>query len=133
MRLLTAISIVSLVVSIAAVVFVLGLYEELEKSEAPVANLTEKEAIAIARSSTKDTPVTHNRGPRCWLTEPHLSPGSSNIPNNFSHTESATFKPNGMWVVIAKSSWNWKNKSGSWSGGECAYVVDDVTGRVMSN
>jgi hypothetical protein len=33
MRLLTAISIVSLVVSIAAVVFVLGLYEELEKSE----------------------------------------------------------------------------------------------------
>ena len=33
MRLLTAISIVSLVVSIAAVVFVLGLYGELEKSE----------------------------------------------------------------------------------------------------
>jgi len=56
MRLLTAISIVSLVVSIAAVVFVLGLYEELEKSEAPVANLTEKEAIAIARSSTKGYP-----------------------------------------------------------------------------
>ena len=33
MRLLTAISIASLVVSIAAVVFVLGLYAELEKSE----------------------------------------------------------------------------------------------------
>ena len=33
MRLLTAISIASLIVSIAAVVFVLGLYAELDKSE----------------------------------------------------------------------------------------------------
>ena len=42
MRLLTAISIASLVVSIAAVVFVLGLYAELEKSE-PDTPLVKKE------------------------------------------------------------------------------------------
>ena len=42
MRLLTAISIASLIVSIAAVVFVLGLYAELEKSE-PNTPLVKKE------------------------------------------------------------------------------------------
>ena len=42
MRLLTAISIASLVVSIAAVVFVLGLYAELDKSE-PDTSLVKKE------------------------------------------------------------------------------------------
>ena len=49
MRLLTAISVASLVVSIAAVVFVLGLYAELEKSEAevPLMNLSEHQVISL--------------------------------------------------------------------------------------
>ena len=58
MRLLTAISIASLVVSIAAVVLVLGLYAGLDKSEPDTPQstvsspkLTEKEAVALARMS----------------------------------------------------------------------------------
>ena len=105
-----------------------------EAPAAPVPNLTEKEAIAIARSSTQGTPVTGNSGPRCWLTQPYLQPGEISTPNNFSHTESATFKPSGIWVVMAKSSWNWrKDKTGNWSGGECGYVVNDATGKVTQN
>ena len=49
MRLLTAISIASLVVSIAAVVFVLGLYDELEKSkpETPKVHTQELNEIMV--------------------------------------------------------------------------------------
>ena len=47
MRLLTAISIASLVVSIAAVVFVLGLYAELEKSEPETPKVHTQELTAF--------------------------------------------------------------------------------------
>ena len=90
---------------------------------APVANLTEKEAIAIARSAPS----------RCWFIKAYVSPGQGDITSNFSHTESATFKPSGIWVVTAKSSWDYKNPTTNSSGtseNPCTIVVDDATGRV---
>ena len=56
MRLLTGISIASLVVSIAAVVFVLGLYAELEKSE----SLESLESASTANS--KENPKVQSSG-----------------------------------------------------------------------
>ena len=132
MRLLTAISIASLVVSIAAVVFVLGLYAELEKSEsdAPPMILSEHQVISLVKNNA-----------RCWYTKSvdHDSTEYSDL----AHTESASFRPGGIWVVEAKSSWT--VKSGRWSGPghwkvsttdvgpfECIYLVDDATGQVTS-
>ena len=67
----------------------------------------------------------------------YVSPGQGDITSNFSHTESATFKPSGIWVVTAKSSWNWKDKYNEDKTGykewPCTYVVNDATGRVTSN
>ena len=57
MRLLTAISIASLVVSIAAVVFVLGLYAELNQSEIKVS--LAKDKITQARTQTFQSPECH--------------------------------------------------------------------------
>ena len=101
---------------------------------ARVANLTEKEAIAIARSSERDTGG-------CFQTEAPENTVSGSAPNesyrkftDFTHSESASFKPSGIWVVMAKSSWNWrKDETGNWSGGECGYVVNDATGKVTQN
>ena len=110
-----------------------------EAPAAPVPNLSEKEAIGIARSSDPGGKSIYTHG-GCWFTEPY--DGKSNIYSNFSHTESATFKPSGIWVVTAKSSWNWKNKYPSTDGSgdktgytewPCTYVVNDATGRVTSN
>jgi len=119
MRLLTAISIVSLVVLIAAVVFVLGLYGELEKSEsdAPPMNLSERQVISLVK----------NERFSCWFRESDI--GGEFI--DFKHTESASFRPGGIWVVEAASSWTWLNPNLPirW---ECIYVVDDATGEVTS-
>ena len=57
MRLLTTISIASLVVSIAAVVFVLGLYAELNQSEIKVS--LAKDKIPQARTQTFQSPQCH--------------------------------------------------------------------------
>ena len=57
MRLLTTISIASLVVSIAAVVFVLGLYAELNQSEIKVS--LAKDKIPQARTQTFQSPECH--------------------------------------------------------------------------
>ena len=119
MRLLTAISIVSLVVSIAAVVFVLGLYGELEKSEsdAPPMNLSERQVISLVK----------NENFSCWFREWEIRGEFI----DFKHTESASFRPGGIWVVEAASSWTWPN-SGLSPKGECIYVVDNATGQVTS-
>ena len=119
MRLLTAISIVSLVVLIAAVVFVLGLYGELEKAEsdAPPMNLSERQVISLVK----------NERFSCWFRESDIHGEFI----DFKHTESASFRPGGIWVVEAASSWTWLNSGYSlkW---ECIYVVDDATGQVTS-
>ena len=136
MRLLTAISIVSLVVSIAAVVFVLGLYGELEKSEsdAPPMNLSERQVISLVKDEAY----------RCWYRD---WPGTNNFTiSNFTQSESASFRPGGIWVVESTSSWT--STSGRWSGPDktriwkvtttdhgpfgCLYMVDDSTGKVLS-
>ena len=114
---------------------------------APVPNLTEKEAIAIARSSERDTGG-------CFQTEAPENTVSGSAPNesymkftDFSHSESASFKPSGIWVVTAKTYF--KGESGklwpairptpgkteivedTWvHNPECTIVVDDVTGTV---
>ena len=135
MRLLTAISIVSLVVSIAAVVFVLGLYAEL-KSTHPMGH--SKIGITMKEKSEPDTPpmnlserhvisLVKNENFSCWFRESDIRGEFI----DFKHTESASFRPGGIWVVEAASSWTWLNSGYSlkW---ECIYVVDDATGQVTS-
>ena len=105
-----------------------------EAPAAPVANLTEKEAIAIARTAySKDY---------CWDTKPPSYPYEK-TRTNFSRSESASFKPNGIWVVTAKSSYEWVVNRTTYPGGvkgetgttvnPCTYVVNDATGRVTQN
>jgi hypothetical protein len=130
MRLLTAISVASLVVSIAALVLVLGLYAELEKgvpdyslplekseSDAPPMNLSEHQVISLVK----------NEYFSCWFRESDIQGEFI----DFKHTESASFRPGGIWVVEAESSWTWP-RSGLSPKWECIYVVDDSTGKVTS-
>ena len=97
-----------------------------------VPNLSEKEAIGIARSNTQHT---------CWVTK---EPGyaSEQKISDFTHTETASFQQSGVWVVTANTSWNihetlrFSDKTVKrlipveWP---CTYVVDDATGKVTSN
>ena len=118
----------------------------------PVANPTENEAIAIARSSD---------GGECFMTESYensvnIHPYRKEVTykdyTNFTSNKSASFKPSGIWVVTAKTSWAWeygtvkiidstrrpftideneKYSVGSdSSSSECTIVVDDATGTV---
>ena len=135
MRLLIAVSIASLVVSIAAVVFVLGLYAEL-KSTHPMGH--SKIGITMQEKSEPDTPprnlserlvisLVKNENFSCWFRESDIHGEFI----DFKHTESASFRPGGIWVVEAASSWTWPN-SGLSPKGECIYVADNATGQVTS-
>ena len=117
---------------------------------ASVANLTEKEAVAIARSSERDTGG-------CFQTEAPENTVSGRAPNesyrkttDFTHSESASFKPSGIWVVTAKTCFTYFNGDAGklWPAirptpgktaivedtwlhdPECTIVVDDVTGTI---
>ena len=121
---------------------------------APVSNLSEKEALAIARSSKLGNACFRTKAP-----EDEEDDRGSHISyekyTDFTHSESASFKPSGIWVVTAKTSWNWERgtikivdatrrpvtidedekypvDSGS-SSPECIIAVDDATGKVTSN
>jgi hypothetical protein len=51
-------------------------------------------------------------------------------------SESASFKPSGIWVITVKSAWNWEDKHSGRIGSvewPCTYVVNDATGRVTQN
>ena len=102
---------------------------------APVPNLTENEAIGIARSYHVKYGIS-----LCFSTK-----GPDYEHTNFRHTESASFKASGIWVVTAKTEWgdltNYDNKGG-WlppssdyitDEHPCTYVVDNATGRVTQN
>ena len=105
---------------------------------APVANLTEKEAIGIARSYH----YKHRIPGPCWLTQ-HPYPNSDFV--NFSHTESASFKASGIWVVTSKAEWGdmtdvdthggWLKMPSDYITDEhpFTYVVDYATGRVAQD
>jgi hypothetical protein len=110
-------------------------------SEAP--NLSEEEAIGIARSSGRGSSgcfqtkapedVRHESGSQVFYQS----------YTDFTHSESASFKPSGIWVVTAKSSWAWsqgrivkisvENVESGVAEPECTIVVDDVTGTVTQN
>jgi len=108
-------------------------------SSEPVANLTENEVIAIARSSESRSLLESQGTSGCWYTEarPYYE---AEITSNFFHTESASFKASGIWVVMAKTSWD-SERPNSAAGTtiynpkeySCIYVVDDATGRVTQN
>ena len=108
----------------------------------PVANLTEKEAIGIARSA-------NSKGlerDKCWDTKKE-NHGRTTY-SNFTHTESASFKPSGIWIVTAENSWteteeiynpNATAKQNSYvsflteESESCTVVVDDSTGEVKTD
>ena len=110
---------------------------------APVPNLSEKEALAIARSSKLGNACFRTKAP-----EDEEDDRGSHISyekyTDFTHSESASFKPSGFWVVTAKSSWAWEEGRIVMSPGkipgesgvaesECTIIVDDATGLVTSN
>jgi len=111
----------------------IGCSSEPAATAAPVPNLTEKEAIGIARSSDPKGNSDYTNG-GCWWTRPKIV-SSGTTPSNFFHTESASFKPSGIWIVTAKSSWDYEDTYGQHSSQNwpCTYVVDDATGRVTQN
>ena len=73
-----------------------------ETPSAPVPNFSESEVIALARSAV---------GRTCFDTS-HRYSGSdeerSQTFTDFRYSESARFKPNGLWLVQAKTSYNIK-------------------------
>ena len=94
--------------------------------EAPVPNFSESEVISLVRDEAY----------RCWYTRV----GGQSV-SDFTHTESASFRPSGIWVIEAKSYWKLKSintKRGyavtfsNQGPFECIYVVDDSTGKVTS-
>jgi len=101
---------------------------------APVANLSEEEAIGIARSAVRarGTAVINDS---CWRAKSSLT--------NFAHTESATFKPSGVWVITIKNSWN-EDEVHTFKSGDtftkavekenlCTYAVNDSSAIFVSN
>ena len=112
---------------------------------APVAMLTEKEAIEIARAYYRPDRTLVNE--TCWEREPPEDQLKN--PENytrrffdFHHSESASFKPNGLWIVMGKTSyileieWPDVNKivgrkiSRDPIDESCLVVVDDATAKV---
>ena len=108
--------------------------------EAPVPNFSEQEAIAIARSYQKHLNSQRNSligRDYCFATE-----GANTVDyvyTDFRHTESASFKANGLWLVTTKTSAysERRNKSLPADSGsyelDCIYLVDDSTGKVRPN
>ena len=107
---------------------------------APVLSFSEREVIDIARSSV---------GGVCFDTK-HQYYGNNDASDykfsNFAHSESATFKPNGLWLVRAKTSYDVKaiytfgTNKGFLKPGEsdhlvyeCNLLVNDATGKVTEN
>ena len=115
---------------------------------APAPMLTEKEAIEIARAYYP----THN----CWerqLPGPEFETNANYTRkySDFNHSESASFKPNGLWIVMAETSYitdmEWSDEYKEWhlsikgliplheqtadpTNGICTVVVDDANARV---
>ena len=104
-------------------------------TSAPIDNLSESEAIGIARTYHNKYGVG-----KCFSTK---KPDYEQV--NFRHTASASFKASGVWVVTAKTEWgdltNYDNKGG-WlppssdyitDEHPCTYVVDNATGKITEN
>ena len=106
--------------------------------EAPVPNFSEQEAIANARSYQKHLNSQRNSligRNYCFATE-----GANTVDyvyTDFRHTESASFKANGIWLVTAETSYDFVKKGYSADSGarkwDCLYLVDDSTGKVRPN
>ena len=125
MRLLTAISIASLVVSIAAVVFVLGLYEELEKSgsDTPTSDvplLDEKTVKGLVTSHVFVTPRGVGDLGDC-ATVHEWNSGASDAERRFT----AEYIGNDIWVVVL-ASWSQTTYSSP-----CTFTVHDKEARVI--
>ena len=100
MNYLIGLSIASLVVSIAAVLLVWGLHRQLDLPgvpEQPLMNLSESQVISLVRNNS-----------HCWFTDTLVNSTESTEVIDFKHTESASFRPSGIWVVEAHSSWTVK-------------------------
>ncbi len=110
---------------------------------APVAVLTEKEAIEIARAYYPPNRSILNK--TCWERTPpesSIGEGGSIRFLDFHHSESASFKSNGIWIVMGETSWiretEWPEVNkivGSKKYREprehsCLVVVDDDTAKV---
>ena len=147
MRLLTAISIVSLVVSIAAVVFVLGLYAELEKSEpeTPKEHTQELTEFMVARiiedhvaGLIKSAGITEDNqyemievweslpGINCiwnrWINDG----GYTHVPDVREAGEDMTYnydRQDDIWLVTTFSYYDHCKEVATWT-------IDDTTGEV---
>jgi len=109
---------------------------------APVPSFSEREVIAIARSS-------NSAGSVCFDTKHQyygMDDESDYTFSNYAHSESATFKPNGLWLVRAKTTYDIEahhavgTNKGTLGPGEtnhlvyeCNLLVDDATGKVSRN
>jgi len=115
-------------------------------SSAPKPNFSEKEAIAIARTYDQKS----EKPAYCFDTKGR-NPNDYDY-TNFRHTASATFKSNGLWLVTAKSSYNYERSESPSTDSlwwrqhleppnnfpesqeyDCLYLVDDDTGKVRPN
>ena len=125
MRLLTAISIVSLVVSIAAVVFVLGLYGELEKSgsDTPTSDvplLDEKTVKGLVTSHVFITDKGVGDLENC-ATVHEWNSNASDADKRFT----AEYIGNDIWVVVI-ASWSHTGYSSP-----CTFTVHDKRAHVI--
>ena len=101
-------------------------------TSAPTDNLSENEAIGIARTYHNKYGVG-----KCFSTK---KPDYEHV--NFRHTASGSLKASGIWIVTDKTEWgdltNYDNKGGWLPPSRehitdehlCTYVVDNATGKV---
>ena len=109
-------------------------------SSAPVPEFSEQEAIAIARSYQKHLDSQRNSlvGRNiCFATE--RANTVDYVYTDFRHTESASFKANGLWLGTTKTSYYAERRDKSLPADfgshefDCLYLVDDSTGKVRPN
>jgi len=112
----------------------------------PASNFSEPEAISLAREYYKKNDFAYGalscfggKTDPGWMNDPELY----SVPT-FSHIEKASYKPSGIWLVTANSTWAVKYKKSYESQGikagdirdfvaDCVYRVDDTTGKVLTD
>ena len=141
MRLVTGISIASLVVSVATLALVLVMFvSDRWESAEDTPNFTKPELERLIRQSQGDSNCFQQYGVKYWYGD--IKEGSASDP---TQTFKYSFKPNGRWIVDVTTIWEISRKEKVFvSEGhersisenekqilqQCIYVVNDYTGAV---
>ena len=142
MRLVTGISIASLVVSVATLALVLVMFvSDRWESAEDTPNFTKPELERLIRQSQGDSNCFQQYGVKYWYGD--IKEGRASHPTQTF--EYYSFKPNGQWIVDVTGVWEISHKEKVFTADahdrsisenekqilqQCIYVVNDHTGAV---